>query len=1031
MPATSNAQILKASAGSGKTFALAKTFIKQLILSPTEYHQLLALTFTNDAKNEMKSRILKELSSLAAQESSPFLTAITSDFTAEKIALNQAQIFHRSQLALTQILNDYSRFNVVTLDHFFTQLIRHLARELKLNLGYELDLDTAKALDEATYALFTHPDKRVRKWLRTYLFAKLDDDKGWKIEANIKSLGTKLFEDSFIDIKEVLSKNAAHLDDFVTQLKKQIITYEQQMAGLGQQALQLLKKHNLQLSDFRNNTVNVFERLAKQTFSFESDFSATFRNGSWYAQKCNIIDKIEACANDGLDELREKVLEWADNYRSTYIESKNLLKNIFAYGVLSVLYENLWDYRNTNNILLLSDTATILNGVISLSDTPFIYEKIGAKYKHILIDEFQDTSAHQWQNILPLLEFALFEGGRVLLVGDVKQSIYRWRGGDPSLLLQQAPADLAAHTPDVQSLASNYRSGKNIVRFNNAFFSTASSHLSEWVSHLETKQIDLNKAYADVVQEPTKDFDGYVKLSFFDNTEDVSWKQQSFKATKEAIVKAINDGFRPEDIMVLVRKNNQAREVATYLLSEHIPTLTDEALQLEKSPLVQFIMLSLQVLLEPINALLLAKRAFFEASLQGKPPVQALEQATPFDTRAYTGLDAYEAIEKLIREFQLHKQFDPFLQGIQDVCLEQAQKGHVSIAAFINQWQQLHSNEKHKPTIILGKNKGAVQVKTIHKSKGLQSPVVILPSIEGKIVRSHTIFWPSPLPKPYAKWGSLPLALTENLIETDFAPQFVEERFATVLEELNSLYVGFTRAMERLYIFVSNKKDKNTIQKIVGNTLAHASFSLGGFLKDQTFELGTCSPAIPKEDDDTNEKELTSYPTSDPAQKLAPASNSNFWKQLDNQPAQQLRTGNTLHYIMSQLHSVTPETLNEQLQQILNKMVWQGKLPAQERLPYKQKIETLFISLPQLYHWFAPGLQIINEHKIIAEGKVHIPDRVVLNQNNAIIIDFKKEVKAEEHRKQITLYAHLLTQMGYRVQQKYLVYIDSCEIVEV
>ena len=1034
MPSTSNAIILKASAGSGKTFTLARAFIKRLILNPNDYHQILALTFTNDAKNEMKSRILKELSKLATEEKSVLLKVIEADFKTDKIPLDQSQIFHRSHLALTNLLNDYSRFNVVTLDHFFTQLIRHLARELKLSLGYELDLDVGKAMDEAVYKLYQTDDKRVKKWLRAFINAKIEEDKGWNIEFNIKNLGNKLFQDSFIDIKDKLKENIDNLEGFVTELQKQVNFYLSEMCETGTKALDLIASHQLVESDFRANLIPVFKRLKAGTQDLTKPFSATFLSAEWTTKKSEKKEEVEACAQAGLQELREHIIGLVhSNHYIEYLEAKNLLSNIYSYGVLSALSDNLWEYRSSNNLLLLSDTASILDGVVSLSDAPFIYEKIGARYKHIMIDEFQDTSAHQWKNILPLLQYALFDEGSLLLVGDVKQSIYRWRGGDVNLLMQQAAIDLANHSPIESALDTNYRSGKNIITFNNAFFQTASYSLASLFENFSNKADDIARAYEDVIQKPNKEIEGYVKIELLEDNDELSWKEQAFEATKESIKQALQDGFAPEDILILVRKNKEAGEVAAYLLSQGIHTITDEALLLEKSPLVQFLINGLQLILNPNNKLILTNLSYFLNIIHKQSASQSLENtldSSPL-TGITTSLNTYEAIEKLIENYRLNEQFDPFLQGLQDLCLSLAQKGYVSISSFLDRWNELHQDNKSKPSIILGKPKGAVQVKSIHKSKGLESPIVIMPQVGGGFYRPQHVFWPTKLPDRYEKWGSLPLNFTSTLELTDFANNYEQESFEIALEELNTLYVGFTRAIERLYVFVDNKKLKKSFQHLIKSVLTSDAFSLSNHFDGTVFELGNPAHAHPKESDSVQDMYLTDYPTINPDLKLAPAKETDFWKQLNTEKANNIRSGIRLHSIMAQLKTFELSALDGILESIIQLMVLKGEFSEKDASGFKKKIKALFSTLPDLHQWFSPGWDVINEHKILANGTAYIPDRVIVKEGKAVILDFKRGAKSDGHKNQIKNYADLLTQMGYKVEEKYLVYIELAELVEV
>lgn len=1034
MSTHSHALILKASAGSGKTFALAKEFIKLLVLNPTEYHQILALTFTNDAKNEMKTRVLSELSALAANEASDMLEAIQSDFEAEKRGLTEDQIVLRSKLALTNLLNDYSRFNVNTLDHFFTQLIRHLARELKLNLGYELDLDNDKALREAIHHLYNSTDKRVKKWLRSFIRDKIDDDKGWNIEFNIKKLGGKLFQDSFIDLRDTLNENVGRLEEFVDQLHAQVKIYESSMQKLGQQALDLMTAHNLSVSDFRQHTATIFQNLSEQKQDLSKPFSATFIKGEWATKTADRKDEIEACATNGLDSLHAQLLELAESTeKQAYMEAKALLPNIYSYGVLSALSDNLWEYRTSNNLLLLSDTAFILHGVITQSDAPFIYEKIGSRYKHIMIDEFQDTSTHQWKNILPLLQHALFDEGSVMLVGDVKQSIYRWRGGDVNLLMQQAAIDLAEHTPFQRPLDTNYRSAKNIIAFNNAFFEAAKAVSPELMEGIEGKSEQLQKAYEDVHQHNKKALEGYVNVQFFSDNEDTPWKEKALEATFSTIQKVLDHGFVPEDIMVLVRKNKEAAETAEFLLHKGVHTLTDEALYLEKSPLVQFLVHALELSLTPEDSFVQTGFNYFYHLIQGKSASESI--VLPRELTQLSGLSqhisAYEAIEQLIEHYRLNQKFDPFLQGFQDVCLTQAKKGYSSIASFLERWKELNTDGNNIPSIVLGSPKGAVRVKSIHKSKGLESAVVIMPMIGGNLYNPQHIFWPANLPESYASWGSLALPLTGKLEETRFSPAYEEERYEIFLEELNTLYVAFTRAVEQLYIYANSSQTKNSTQKLVQGILAHPQFELSSYYTEDTFELGTPGTASASASESTGSSSLTSYPVSSPDTKLAPPAASRFWQERESERSTPVREGIALHALMAQLSHFQEIELDMKLGKILDQMALRGQLSTPQKPLFKEKVKNLFTQNPQLMEWYTPDWEVLTEHKIFAKGETYIPDRVAIKENKAIILDYKREQHSEAHKAQIRGYGNLLTEMGYVVEGQFLVYIDDLEMVEV
>ena len=1028
--------IYRSSAGSGKTFALTKAYLKLVLLDTSRYHQVLAITFTNDAKDEMKNRILLELSKLARGENSIMRGEILKDFEKEKVINIKDVLTSRAQTVLNHLLHDYGRFNVSTIDHFFSQLIRQLAKELNLNLGYELDIDNQRALRESVQMLFTKANKNLLEWLKEFSLSQLEDDKGWDIKKNIILLGRKLFNESYLDIEETIIKNADKLDDFIKHLKKKVKAFKEAIITQGAKGVEIAHQYNLQRGDFyRGMPYEQMEKMALRAYDFKKKPPKTFLNAltldKWHTKSSNRIDDIAKARDAGMKEAHQALVDMYEGQAYVeFIEALAILQYIHSYGVLASLAEKLQVYRSQNNLILISDTAFILNKVISDAEIPFIYEKIGAKYRYILIDEFQDTSFYQWKSLLPFFHNTVTDGGQLLIVGDVKQSIYSWRGGDMKLLLHQVEKDIEVPEENIVNLATNYRSARNIVSFNNAFFKLAPQQLAE-IHGLDKYLTDFNKAYNEVEQSSTKEFDGYVNLQLLLSEKGNKWQSQAEQNTLSEVQKALLAGFTLGDMLILTRKTDEASKMARFLLENEISAISEEALLVTSSPKVQLLISALKYLANNEAKLGLAEFNYYYAQVFGQATFSYLEiQPLLKSINALKELPVYEIIEELILGLGIADDSDIYIQQLLDICYLQSRKGNTSMVKFLDWWQEELTNTNSKyMSVSSTANPDAIKIMTIHKAKGLEKPIVFIPYADSSMrPLANSIFWGKPLPEAYQAWGSLPLAFVNNLSATRLSEVYYDEYFKTALESLNLLYVAFTRAVERLYIFSNRESSSPNAGNLLLSVLNNPDFELNQWYNAEAFSFSLGEP-LAKSSTAKVQESTAIIPlagTSPLAGKLAINQKTNrLFLTYNSEKSAKVKEGIALHKAMAQI--IDKDSVNI----VLKKLQHQQVISVSMATLLKQKIEQLFTAIPQLEDWFSGEYELISERQIFTRGETFIPDRVMIKNNKAIIIDYKREKKDPSHEKQIKNYGVLLHTMGYDPVEMYLIYIDDYMLVKV
>jgi ATP-dependent exoDNAse (exonuclease V) beta subunit len=1080
--------VYKSSAGSGKTFTLVREYLKILLHDPAEYRHILAITFTNKATEEMKSRIILALSQLARQD--PKAKHLTQQLIADpSLNLTATKLQQQAQTALSNILHNYADFSVKTIDSFFQQILRNFAKELKIPIHFEIEMDTNFVLEYLIAELMLDVGKRpeITQWLEDFAYSNIETDKSWKLEKYIHDLSKEMFSekvwDRIVKHSPSIEENAEETADESTtithateqhyQLLRQVADqlwelrrqFEQTMRRYGKEALELIRGYGLKISDFKLGTANYFKQLASGEIADYSDKSTLVKiiqgnTAEWCAKTSPVKNKIEQLVDNGLQQILEDVIAYYNNYNTAYWSAKEVLKNIYVYGLLFEMKEKLKDFRTNNNKMLISDTTHIIRRIIggnavdgmTENEVPFVFEKVGLTYKHILLDEFQDTSDYQWKNILPLIKNALSEDHQALVVGDVKQSIYRWRGGNMHLLLSQIEDDLQLfYTPDTtQNLSHNYRSRTNIVQFNNDFFKAALSVLHT----LQPQNSILPLAYKDVTQQIQRKEGGFVKIAFLEGKKKSEWKDEAKELTVATIQELREKGIRFNQIALLTRDNKEGVELAELLAQNDIKVISSISLLLNQSYKILLLVACLRYLIDERNhiartEILLLYRQYAQqyGTNEEKQQWEAVslhqiysDHLAPkgdeclFNTLLsasfinhidqFARLSLYETVEHLI--FTLHLDIEPdiYIQRFQDLVLDQHHNQSTGIKEFLNWWDKNQNTDKC--SIIVPKGEDAVTVMTIHKAKGLEFPVVIMPFCDWPLTPNiRTNLWTNTNVAPFDQLGTIPVTAQEQVKLTYFAPEYEREVVETIIDNMNLMYVAFTRPTDELYLFTpAYKKSKNPINTI--SKLLYLSLQSGEFediasydTESNTYTRGVSVPELIGEVETDDVGILQRYICEDYSQRITIKSDLRQHDIVLNS------TADKLHNLDKILLEILEKTQYQyQIEASIQRLYAQGAIKKHQIPLIKQHIDQLF-QLPEVQQWYSKEWdKILAERAILNHSRKRVPTRLLFKGKKVVVVDYKIGEPDPDHHHQLNDYADLLTQMGYEVTQKYLLYLD-------
>lgn len=1059
-----NFQIYRSSAGSGKTYTLVKEYLKLVLSDPENFRSTLAVTFTNKAAAEMKTRIVESLVKLSRGEDKILEENLKSEGVKKNISLEAANVLQKT-------LHQYSYFSVSTIDSFFHKIIRSFARELKLQLGYDIELDRQQVMDKIVNDLLdsitSAENDKLRQYLEKYVFYSIDDDKGWKIELRIKSIADEIFKEAYWIRKslrnaEDLTESRDAMEKFTEVLYEILGTFDTYMRNKSAEAEELLVKYDLCIEDFPYGKGGFMNYLIKNIRYKKCEPGTRAREASldikkWSTKKT--APKVLTAAEAGLFRILDETVKYYDENFRRYNTANELIKTVHILGIFGDLLEKLKIYRDENKTMLISDTNNLLRSVISDDNTPFIYEKTGNVYRNFLIDEFQDTSTFQWKNFLPLVQNSLSENNFSMVVGDVKQSIYRWRNGNMKLLLEGVRADLAGFDEmiDERLLDENRRSRKNVIEFNNGFFRKAAEIIGGRVP--EGKSGLILDAYKDCEQKSTFSRDGgsvYIDIIKNDEENDVSSREISIRRTIEAVQKAIAAGYRQKDIMILVRNKADGSEASYYLSEAGLRVVSSDSLLLTNSPRVKLLVNLLKYIGNTENhfartEILYNYLRFFKEGTYVKYSLNEIfndwnkKNSSIFSTELpdgfisqrtntihpdFFGLSLYETLENLIRIFELNSGSDTYLLRFLDVIREYSIKNNSDITAFIDWWEENQADY----SIIVPESEDALRVMTIHKAKGLQSPVVILPYCNWNmdISGNRDMIWASSDAAPFNASSAFYIKAEKTLEKSYFSEDYREEAALTNLDNLNLLYVAFTRAADHLIVNIPESGSTKYITgKLISEVLQEDS-PLHSFISD---EMTFGDVEINEERNSEVPYKIDNIISSEFKGKLSIKSTAGESIGESERIEEIKNQGSIIHKALSYINK------RNEIDSAVERLVLDGEISNAEVKSLKVLLINFFKN-ETVKKWYGGEYELIAEEGILltaelAEKNNGIrsvrPDRIFKKDNSLIIVDFKtgSEKSRAKHEKQINFYADILTEMKYEISGKFIYYINSNKPVEV
>lgn len=928
--------IFKASAGSGKTHTLSKTYLDLLLKadSKTAYRNILAVTFTNKATEEMKERILRDL--------------------AEEGKTNP-----RAREILINLLHDYGSFSVSTIDKFFQQALRAFSRELGSSGNYQIELDKASLTKEAMDRVLddlTEKDKDLLGWFTKQLETALDNGESFHLESSLYEMA-----EEFGDVNEKFTYDKKKLTELKARCKEIVDTFHKDVY------------ENALCID-----TTTWGKTAAKGLAQYAGAQTKYKDSVKAANATTLAKLAETAGCEAMYALMNPQGRRWKEYRT----ARMVEKVIFTLGLAEEFYSKLAIIEEEKGVISLDESTNLLRDIIDGSDAPFIYEKLGVRFNHFLLDEFQDTSVVQWENFKPLLANSVSEGYSNIIVGDVKQSIYRWRNSDWNLLDKKIEENFKGKVK-VITLKENWRSTQSIVNFNNEFFTFAADNLG------------LSTIYADVKQEvKVKDSqEGCVTVDFCED---------ELEMIDGYIEQAVAAGAKMSDMAILLRTNGEGKKVAEYLLSKGYSVISDDSLDLKSSLIIRKIVSYLHSLCNNSDSL----NTYLSESLE-----------IDSEREYHSLLDLVDGVIKDLSETHPDeiKGQTLFIQSFMDDILEWTSIHGNDLRQYLKHW------EESKIAISSPNDPNAIRITTVHKSKGLAFPIVIFPFAEKVGLFKEDTLWchlDSDAEMGESFNSIFPVVLGKSSGDSFFSESLKNEMEMQRIDNLNIFYVCLTRARKEMHIIAKNPPKSLIDGKSSPNDLSQLLYL---YCEQNGYTFGSpyrWNEASKKEDSEIEEfdAEYETYGMNPEACSRRFVASSDAWDYFSEEGIGQSKRlrGIEQHALLSRIR--TSDDAPEVLRSI-----------------EPQTRELLLEKISAHSEWFSPELKTLNEVAIIDSfGNTNRPDRVLVDEEGRVtVIDFKFGEEDEKYSGQVRRYMRLFREMGYGEVSGYIWYVPIDKIIQV
>ncbi|MBL7912898.1 MAG: UvrD-helicase domain-containing protein [Bacteroidia bacterium] len=1038
-----NFVVYRSSAGSGKTFTLVKEYLRLSLADPkklnSNYKRILAVTFTNKAAAEMKQRILDALDQIANKTQLPFVGKLLCD----ELKVKPEELKQRSAIVLSQILHHYSDFSIGTIDSFTHKIVKTFAHDLKLPVNFNLEMDVEGFYDKVISTLFNQigEDEYVSKLLKEFVLNKAEENASWDPEKAIKEFAKLLQkENSDSYLQKLKHFSPQELEEIRKELFAYISYYNSHLKTEGQKAIDLISKNGLSDNDFSykgSGPQSFFKKCANQNVDIETTVKGrtidAIEKNVWANKETPNKNKVESISSQ-LTSIAKELIDFIKENHSYYSLCKLLSTQIYPLLLLKKIEEISNDKKQEERLVFISEFNKNIFDLINNEPTPFIYERLGEKYQHYLLDEFQDTSTLQWHNILPLIDNSLSNGWFNLIVGDGKQSIYRWRNANVkqfidlpeienatgNFLIEERSDNLNRNFKE-NLLDTNYRSLSTIINFNNALFNKLSDDLLS-DSH--------KKIYKDQRQEVKHLGAGLITV----NTGKVNREELdelNFSVIKAQIQNALNSKFEYKDICIIVRKNTHGNNIADFLMQNQIPIVSSDSLLLKNN-------LEINTIISYLNYL-----SNIQDKVSATAVINYLQQTQQISNKEFTtsaqklakNISLFDVLKSfninlpdhdlslnnlfdhcliIINALSLNKNGYPYIRFFLDEVNEYLITKNSNISSFCEWWKA----RSQKASLIIPANTNAVKIMTIHASKGLEFPVVIVPYCNSNFYRANDS-WVE-LNNAKIKLPVAALNLSSKVKNAGLEKEFAVEEQEQILENLNLLYVAFTRASERLHIISAYSNNSKTL-------ISHwiESYLTNNLKPKETnyFEIGLANNKQLQESKESPEHFNLNALKFDTSNNVIQIKAAHLLNSEDSLEAKEM--GIIIHWILSKINN------NKQVDAAINQALLEGIINTTQIVPIKEKLNRL-VNHSELRSYFESEKNYKIEMEIATfSGEVLRPDRIILEENLTTIIDYKTgRENNKKYFKQLLKYRDAMINMGYNNIKSLLVYIDDLTIVE-